>query len=44
MRLLLDTHALYWFIEDDPQLSPLDLATVGDPDNEVLVSFGDRGP
>ena len=21
MRLLLDTHAMYWYIEDDPQLS-----------------------
>jgi PIN domain nuclease of toxin-antitoxin system len=36
--VLLDTHALYWFIEGDPQLSPLALTTVGDPDNEVLVS------
>jgi PIN domain nuclease of toxin-antitoxin system len=22
VRLLLDTHAMYWYIEDDPQLSP----------------------
>ena len=44
VRLLLDTHALHWFIEGDPQLSPLALDTVGDPDNEVLVSLGDRGP
>ena len=38
MKLLLDTHALYWFIEDDPQLSPRARTAVSDPANEVLFS------
>ncbi len=37
MNILLDTHALYWFIEGDPQLSPLARTTVSDPANEVLI-------
>ena len=38
MRLLLDTHTLYWFIEDDPQLSPRARTAVSDSANEVLFS------
>jgi PIN domain nuclease of toxin-antitoxin system len=38
MRLLLDTHAFLWFIEDDPQLSTIAVNAIGDPDNERLLS------
>ena len=38
MKLLLDTHTLYWFIEDAPQLSPQARMVVSDPANEVLFS------
>ena len=38
MRLLLDTHTLYWFIEGAPQLSSHALDVVSDPDNEILLS------
>ena len=38
MKVLLDTHTLYWFIEDDPQLSPKARTVVSDPTNEVLFS------
>jgi PIN domain nuclease of toxin-antitoxin system len=38
IRLLLDTHALLWWLFDDPELSSAAQSTVADPDNEVLVS------
>lgn len=38
MRLLLDTHALLWWLADDPKLSPASRAAIADPANEVLVS------
>lgn len=38
MRVLLDTHAFLWFVLSDPGLSPTAAATIGDPDNDVLVS------
>ncbi len=38
MRLLLDTHALLWALEDSPQLSARARAAIVDPRNEVLVS------
>lgn len=38
MRILLDTHALYWFIEGDPRLSAPAMTTISDPANEVLLS------
>ena len=38
MTVLIDTHTLYWFIEDDPQLSPKARTVVSDPTNEVLFS------
>ncbi len=38
MRILLETHALYWFIEGDSQLSQVALTTVRNPANEVLIS------
>lgn len=36
MRLLLDTHALIWWVEDSPLLSETARAVIAD--NEVLVS------
>ena len=38
MRLLLDTHALLWWVMDDPRLSLIARAAISDPDNELLVS------
>ena len=38
MRVLLDTHALYWFVEGDTKLSEQAVDTIGDPANEILVS------
>ena len=38
MRLLLDTHALLWFLADDPRLSRHADAAIKAPDTGVLVS------
>ncbi len=38
MNLLLDTHALLWFLGDDPQLTPVAKALIEDPANRKLVS------
>jgi PIN domain nuclease of toxin-antitoxin system len=38
MRLLLDTHALLWWIFDDPKLSVPARAAIADAGNVVLVS------
>lgn len=38
MKLLLDTHALLWFIEGDPSLSAKAREIIEDTSNEVLVS------
>ena len=38
MRLLLDTHALLWWIADDERLSSRASALIADGANEVLVS------
>jgi len=38
LRLLLDTQALIWFLEDDRRLAPNALAAVVDESNDVLVS------
>lgn len=35
---LLDTHALLWFLTDDPQLSATAKATIESPTNVLLVS------
>jgi PIN domain nuclease of toxin-antitoxin system len=37
-RLLVDTHALLWWLTDDPALSPAARDVLGDPANEPLVS------
>lgn len=38
MRLLLDTHALLWLLEDDPRLSARAKPAVVDPANERWLS------
>ena len=38
MRLLLDTHAIVWWLLDDPHLSAAARAAIGDPENELMVS------
>ena len=38
MRFLLDTHALLWWLFDDPKLSSTARDLVGDPAHEILVS------
>ena len=38
MRLLLDTHALLWWLNDDRKLGSQARGNIDDQDNEVLVS------
>lgn len=38
MRLLLDTHALLWWLADDPALSHDATAAIADPHSSVFVS------
>ena len=38
MRLLLDTHALLWWLTDNPRLSYRAEAAISSPENDVLVS------
>ena len=38
MRLLLDTHALLWWLLGDPALSPVARSAIADPGNEVFAS------
>ena len=38
MRLLLDTHALLWWLADDPRLGPQARALIADPAHDVLLS------
>ena len=38
MRALLDTHALLWWLADDPALSAPALRLISDPANTMLVS------
>lgn len=38
MKVLLDTHALLWWLLDDPQLSPHARAIIASRDNRVLAS------
>ncbi len=38
MRLLLDTHALLWWLSNDPQLGQHARDIIADPANDVLVS------
>jgi PIN domain nuclease of toxin-antitoxin system len=38
MRLLLDAHALLWWLADDPSLDRKARELIADPTNEVIVS------
>jgi PIN domain nuclease of toxin-antitoxin system len=38
VRLLLDTHALLWWLSDDPSLSEVARAAIATPDADVAVS------
>lgn len=38
MEILLDTHALLWWLDDDPILSAPSRQLIGDPANRLLVS------
>jgi PIN domain nuclease of toxin-antitoxin system len=38
VRLLLDTHTMYWYIEGDPQLSGTARTLIQDASNEILMS------
>lgn len=38
MKLLLDTHALLWWLDDDPRLSSRCRHAIANPDSAVLVS------
>lgn len=38
MILLLDAHALLWWLADDPQLDTAAARSIADPANDVLVS------
>ena len=38
MRLLLDTHALLWTLDDNPKLSSAARAAIADGANEMLIS------
>ena len=40
MKVLLDTHALLWWLEDAPALSAQAREVIGDPATVVLVSTG----
>ena len=39
MRLLLDTHAFLWWVQDAPELSKKARASIANPDNECLLSL-----
>jgi PIN domain nuclease of toxin-antitoxin system len=38
VRLLLDTHAVVWWLLDEPHLSAAAKAAIEDPGNELLIS------
>ena len=38
ITLLLDTHALLWWLFDDPKLSPAARAVIASPQNRIVVS------
>ena len=40
MRLLLDSHALIWAVDDPSKLGPQAAAALQDPTNDLLVSAG----
>src|SRR5437660_3849941 len=40
MRLLIDSHALIWYVDRDHLLSPASHAAITDPSNDLLLSAG----
>jgi PIN domain nuclease of toxin-antitoxin system len=40
VKLLLDTHALLWWLVDDPQLSGAARSAIANLENDVLISAG----
>jgi PIN domain nuclease of toxin-antitoxin system len=38
MNLLLDTHVIIWWAEDDPRLSQNAIDAIDDPDNRLILS------
>jgi PIN domain nuclease of toxin-antitoxin system len=40
MRLLIDSHALIWYVDQHQQLSATSHAAMSDPANELLLSAG----
>jgi PIN domain nuclease of toxin-antitoxin system len=38
VRLLLDTHAILWWVTDDPRLSRIAKAAISEPENELFAS------
>lgn len=40
MRLLIDSHALIWYVDQHQQLSSTSHAAISDPSNELLLSAG----
>jgi PIN domain nuclease of toxin-antitoxin system len=40
MRVLIDSHALIWYVDQDNFLSPSSYAAISDPANELLLSAG----
>lgn len=40
MRILIDSHALIWYVDQDHLLSPTSHAAITDPSNELLLSAG----
>lgn len=40
MRLLIDSHALIWYVDQDHLLSPASPAAITDPSNDLLLSAG----
>jgi PIN domain nuclease of toxin-antitoxin system len=39
MRLMLDTHALLWWLRDNPRLGPQARTLIADPRNETMISI-----
>jgi PIN domain nuclease of toxin-antitoxin system len=40
VRLLLDTHTMIWWVDQDHLLSPSSYAAIADPANDLLLSAG----
>ena len=38
MRLLIDSHSLIWYVDQDHLLSPAAHASITDPNNDLLLS------